>query len=278
MRAFRQPIHILSAGADEFVPVAVPSSQIFIQQIVLSGSGAFNLTVYAREFAAYKRRVRSVSAIGGFTTLDFYFTHPYLPGDNLNLFAAAGTPITGGSASLVTSVPSPSRAVIEGTPTIVADDYALKHIPIVGFGKDSTHFAADKMQFTMGDTKKGVPHIKLFPGDEVTIAGTGTAYDATHTVLIAYDNIVITNTAYNAAVNPAAVGRFILDVPSAAMPMHEVLPLTAASSNVVRYDNAFGKAASLTMEVKPSQGGPGNLYFKISASGNYYGFISGFVP
>lgn len=276
MRAFRQPVHILSAAIDEFVPVPVPSSQIFIQHLTLAGSGAFNLTVYSREFAAYKRRIRGVAASGGFTTVDFYFPHPYLPGDSLSLYQASNAIIN--AEMPVTGVTSPYKVTLQGTVAPVANDYALKYIAVSGFGKNQLDFASEKMSFTLANTQKGVPPIKLFPGDEVTIAGTGTAYDATHTVLSVADNVIATNTAYNSAVPASTTGRFTLAVPSAVMPMHEVLPLTAAASNVVRYDNAFGKAASLTAEVKQSVGGPGNLYFKISVAGSYYGFISGFVP
>lgn len=276
MRAFRQPIYIADAAADELVPVSVPSSQIFIQSIILSGSGAFNLTVYNRDLTNYKRRVRGSSVSAGQTTIDFFFPHPYTVNDYLNLYESGGAVIR--NEMLISSVPSPTKVILSGEETIAADDFTRKTIPIARFDIDYYGFSEAKMKIVMGSTRRGVPHIKLQPGDTVTVSGTGTAYDAAHTVLQVDGDCIVTATAHNSAVDRAASGILTLSIETAATPAHEVIPTTAAASNVVRYESSAGRAVSLTSEILPSVGGPANLYFKPSVAGDYYGYIAGYIP
>ncbi len=273
MRAFRQPIYLADAAANELVPVPVPSSQIFIQSIVLSGAGAFNLTVYNRDFTNYRRRVRGSTSGAGVTTVDFYFPHPYTLDDHLSLYESGGAEIQ--SSMRVQSVPSSTKVILSGEETIAADDYALKVIPILRFDADLYNFESAKMALVMGATKRGVPHIRVQPGDTITVAGTNTAYDGVHTVLRSRDDTIVTATAYNAAIDRASSGRFNLSIETAAAPAHEVIPLTAAASNVVRYEST-GRAVSLVHA--DSVAGPATLYFKPSVAGDYYGYIAGYQP
>lgn len=273
MRAFRQPIYIADAAANELVPVSVPSSQLFIQSIVLSGTGAFNLTVYNRDFYNYRRRVRGSTSGSGITTIDFYFPHPYTLDDHLSLYESGGSEIQ--AHMRVQSVPSDTKVILSGEETISADDYVLKVIPIARFDVDLHSFDSAKMALVMGATRRGVPHIRVQPGDTITIADTDTAYDGVHTVLRSQDDVIVTATAYNAAVDRAASGRFNLSIETAAAPAHEVIPLTAAASNVVRYEST-GRAVSMVHANKTA--GPGTLYFKPSVAGDYYGYIAGYQP
>ena len=258
-------LYFPSLSGGDIVPIPVPG-RFFLQKLNIceAGGGAYNATLYSRPFVNPIVPLATITTQDGKAKLKFTYPHPFQVGDRL---LVAGTSVSGyHTTHEVTGGVSELELVTD-------QDYSADATG----GTAALTLEISRVRSVGGKTLLTIPTGHIFKaGDQITVAGTTVGgYNTTHTVTKDIDDTrVLTDIAWSADLEHG--GTAVLAVAAANKPLYEVIPLTAASGGVVRYEKDFGKPAiNQERRRKQLQSFTPRLYLLLSGSGTYRVSIAG---
>ena len=221
-------IGMFGLANNEIVPIPVPG-RMFLQKLNVVGSiAAFNAFIYNRAFGNPTDAISTITTASGKAKLTFKWPHRFAINDRLTV---AGSSVGGYNVThIITHMLSEFEVVTDRDYT--ADATGGTATLIIGVTASET-FVGKVMFHT------DVPHV-FKVGDTITVAGHSVVgYNASHVVTrVIDDNTVVTNTNFTTA---GAGGTVVLAVATNVQANHEVVPSTAAATNIVRYEKDYGK-------------------------------------
>lgn len=248
----------------EIVPIPIPG-RMFLQKLNVAGSiAAYNAFLYNRGFGNPVTGIATITTAAGKARLTFRYPHRFLIGDRLTV---AGTTQAGYHVThIITHMLSELEVVTDQN--YIADATGGTATLIIGVLTSSS--LGGKLVLTTD-----VDHVFKI-GDTITVANHSVAgYNASHIVTAVINSrTVLTSTAFTTA---GTGGTVVLAVTANCQTLFEVVPQTAAASNLVRYEKDYGKPL-FNQDVRrgsDNSGLPRFAYFKTSAAGDFNISIAG---
>jgi hypothetical protein len=249
---------------NEVVPIPLPG-RLFLQKLtVVSSIATYNAFLYNRAFGNPVAGLSTITNSGGKAKLLFRYPHRFLIGDRLTV---AGTSQAGyHTTHVITHMLSEFEVVTDRDYSVDATGGTATLV----IGVASSASLRGKVVFTTD-----VDHV-FKVGDTITVAAHSVAgYNASHIVTaVINSNTVLTATAFTTA---GTGGTVVLAVLANNQALFEIVPSTAAASNIVRYEKDYGKPVC-SQDVKrgsDNTGLPRFAYLKISLAGDFYVAIAG---
>lgn len=274
MIPFVSPLYYFpSVAAADVVEIPVPSN-LFVQQLTIAGSGAFSATVYRRNFTYPRRNVATIaeSADGILTT--FTRPHNFRVGDwlriasNANGYDGVHEVLYGASNRSVVLAKTYGVASTSGTATLVRHGLTL------------TNNGAGKARIAFTGNPAGPTAHMLSEGDTVAVTTTGVVgYDTSHIVTSVDIDANTIDTSITHTVDITVPFLVELATAEEQKPALEIFPLTAASSQVVRLTDTFGRPVSLSTQRRTCVGEERVcILFTAGGALNYHVCVAGHLP